>query len=97
MKLGALAQDGVGFGNRIRNELASVHDVIASVESLVSVRLEEIGFGLEFVGSGSSSWLGLALNLCWFWPILGLVLALGGLPAWIWFWSQPQHLGAVAL
>ena len=66
MKLGALAQDGVGFGNRIRNELASVHDVIASVESLVSVRLEEIGFGLEFVGSGSSSWLGLALNLCWF-------------------------------
>ena len=59
MKLGALAQDGVGFGNRIRNELASV-------ESLVSVRLEGIGFGLEFVGSGSSSWLGLALNLCWF-------------------------------
>ena len=74
MKLGALAQDGVGFGNRIPNELASVHDGIAPVESQVSVRLEGMGFGLEVVGSGSSSWLGLALNL------VGFDLYLG------WFW-----------
>ena len=77
MKLGALAQDGVGFGNRIRSELASVHDVIASVESRVSVRLEEIGFGLEFVGSGSSSWLGLALNLVWLWVAFWLGYGFG--------------------
>ena len=80
MKLGALAQDGVGFGNRIPNELASVHDVIASVESRVSVRLEGIGFGLEFVGSGSSSWLGLALNL------VGFDLYLGWFWLWVAFW-----------